>query len=52
MFQLNKMTLSCIIIKGTVIKHDLNSDIILIPKPGRAIEDYPIVHLYARCRAN
>jgi hypothetical protein len=42
MFQLNKIILSCIIIKPTIIiVHDQNSDIILIPQPVRTIAILP-----------
>jgi hypothetical protein len=47
---INTIILSLIIIKPTVsMEHDHNSDITLIPKPGRAYPIYPIVHLFARC---
>jgi hypothetical protein len=42
MFQLNKIVLSCIIIKPIIIKkHDHNSHVTLIPKPSRAIVILP-----------
>jgi hypothetical protein len=38
MFQLNKMILSCIMIKPTIITmHDHNPYVSLIPKPSRVI---------------